>query len=550
MPDNAEYEDSLDWGNLDAEQLKAWENTPNTARLFDSLRGSGYKFEEAMADIVDNSIAAQASIVNITLYVDPATQRTYVSIADNGIGMTKTGIHNALKYGADERADKSSLGKFGLGLKLASTAFCRRLEVISRSQSEGEVWRGILDLDGMEQAKAPVTPVVESDLFGLGLLDEVASLGSGTVIRLLKLDRLKLANYSPKARSYQDAELSKLVQTLKNHFSMVFQRFLDAEFSDVPNVKIYLNGEAIEPWDPFCLPETESPSYRKKIFLDPDDENGPWVELKAYILPRTEDFKDPVLASTSRMFTNYQGFYVYRENRLINTPVWFDGRNRDVHSNIARIDFSFSHEFDTELGLSFRKDEIHPAGEIQKMLNAFAVTVVKFANETYRKGIASSKAAKPDLHAKSNKQISDKKPVLETPTVTGAGGEETVTTNSGETSPGRLRLPKVSGGQLGELVVQETLDYNMLWTPILSKETIAVALSASHPFYRKAYLAHEADSSVIQAIDFLLWSLAQAEINNTTADNSFFEQFKIEVSRNLAKLVDNLPDPTEKDEDN
>ena len=391
MPDNAEYEDSLDWGNLDAEQLKAWENTPNTARLFDSLRGSGYKFEEAMADIVDNSIAAQASIVNITLYVDPATQRTYVSIADNGIGMTKTGLHNALKYGADEREDKSSLGKFGLGLKLASTAFCRRLEVISRSQSEGEVWRGILDLDGMEQAKAPVTPVVEPDLFGLGLLDEVASLGSGTVIRMLKLDRLKLANYSPKARSYQDAELSKLVQTLKSHFSVVFQRFLDPAFSDVQNVKIYLNGEPIEPWDPFCLPETESPSYRKKIYLNPEDENGPWFELKAYILPRLEDFKDRELANKSRMLTNYQGFYVYRENRLINTPVWFDGRNRDVHSNIARIDFSFSHEFDTELGLSFRKDEIHPAGEIQKMLNAFAVTVVKFANETYRKGIASSK---------------------------------------------------------------------------------------------------------------------------------------------------------------
>lgn len=543
-----EYEDSIDWAHLNDAQTAEWENIPDTTRLFDSLRGSGYKFEEAMADIIDNSIAAEATLVNVTVHVDPQTQRTFISIADNGTGMTKSGIHNALKYGAEEREDKSSLGKFGLGLKLASTAFCRRLEVISRSAAEGEVWRGILDLDGMEIARKPVTPVIEPDGYGLELLDEVASYESGTCVRLLKIDRLKLADYSPKAKAHQQAELKKVLDGLRDHLSMVFQRFIDKSFADVPNVQIFLNGDEILPWDPFCLSETSEPKYVQRVYLDSTDEDGPWFDLKAFILPRKEDFSDPAVAKQARLNTNYQGFYVYRENRLINTPTWFDWYNRDVHSNLVRIDFSFSHEFDTPFGLSFRKDEVNPTGEMNKIIREFAAIATKFGTESYRKGIV--KTVKKDLHDKSNKQIKDKKSVLIAPTVTGETGSETVTTNEGETNPKNLRLTKADNAQLGELVVRESLDFNMLWTPVLSNQKIAVALSASHPFYRKAYLANEGNSAVVQAIDYLLWSLAQAEVNNAVLDREVFEQFKIEVSRNLSKLVDDLPDPTEKDDAN
>ena len=39
--------------------------TPNPARLMESLRDTGYTFNTAMADIVDNSIAANATKIKV-----------------------------------------------------------------------------------------------------------------------------------------------------------------------------------------------------------------------------------------------------------------------------------------------------------------------------------------------------------------------------------------------------------------------------------------------------------------------------------------------------
>src|ERR1700688_3040888 len=99
---------------------------PDPARMIEGLRDTGYEFNTAIADIIDNSIAANAMIVDITIKMD-LRGNVRTSIADNGTGMDRTGLINAMKYGSPKRADPSSLGKFGLGLKTASTAFCRQL---------------------------------------------------------------------------------------------------------------------------------------------------------------------------------------------------------------------------------------------------------------------------------------------------------------------------------------------------------------------------------------------------------------------------------------
>src|SRR5258705_9950981 len=104
---------------------------PDPRRLMEGLRDTGYQFNTAIADIVDNSIAAEATVVELRLEMD-YKGNVRVAIADNGIGMNQTGLLNAMKYGSDRRPNPASLGKFGLGLKTASTAFCRRLSLISR----------------------------------------------------------------------------------------------------------------------------------------------------------------------------------------------------------------------------------------------------------------------------------------------------------------------------------------------------------------------------------------------------------------------------------
>src|SRR5438045_3827071 len=92
---------------------------PDAARTIEGLRDTGYDPLTALADIVDNSIAAEATrvVIRVSLAMDGELE---VSVADNGYGMTRDELLNAMKYGSSMRVNKASLGKFGLGLKTAS----------------------------------------------------------------------------------------------------------------------------------------------------------------------------------------------------------------------------------------------------------------------------------------------------------------------------------------------------------------------------------------------------------------------------------------------
>src|SRR5579864_1740798 len=126
---------------------------PDPSRLIEGLRDTGYDFNTALADIIDNSIDANATKVRIWMRMDIDGEVT-MSVADNGHGMDEAALLNAMTYGAKSKKDKSSLGKFGLGLKTASTAFCRRLSVITRAGKTAPVLKATWDLDHVEKEKA------------------------------------------------------------------------------------------------------------------------------------------------------------------------------------------------------------------------------------------------------------------------------------------------------------------------------------------------------------------------------------------------------------
>ena len=219
-------------------------------RVMEGLRDTGYDFNTAVADIIDNSIAADAQNVNILLQMDPAGE-IFVYIADDGCGMNFDELKNAMKYGSAKRSNKASLGKFGLGLKTASTAFCRCLSVISRGSDMVErkvQW----DLDyiaatGQWNLKQPEISSDETDY-----LNETIQDGTGTLVVWEKIDRL-LNDYRTKTAAKN--ALKKVEQSLEFHIAMVYQRFLDKDDDRAANIMIMLNGHEIKPWDPFCLKE-------------------------------------------------------------------------------------------------------------------------------------------------------------------------------------------------------------------------------------------------------------------------------------------------------
>lgn len=126
--------------------MKYHDMPPFAPVLMESTRAMGYSLEAAIADIIDNCIAASANSVWVKF--SPYDTIQYVSILDNGSGMTKNEIDDAMRYGSQSSLsirDENDLGRFGLGLKTASLSQCRCLTVITKQDDVIEARRWDLD---------------------------------------------------------------------------------------------------------------------------------------------------------------------------------------------------------------------------------------------------------------------------------------------------------------------------------------------------------------------------------------------------------------------
>ena len=78
---------------------KKIENTPSPDVLMNSMRSIGYTFKTALADIIDNSISANASNVYIDSPINDSS--LFITILDDGYGMERADLLNEMKYGSD-----------------------------------------------------------------------------------------------------------------------------------------------------------------------------------------------------------------------------------------------------------------------------------------------------------------------------------------------------------------------------------------------------------------------------------------------------------------
>lgn len=230
---------------------------PAARRLVRSLRDMGYDFVQAVADLVDNSIAAEAKHIDITIRYDG--NDSWVRIADDGRGMNAKTITEAMRYGADARDYESDdLGKFGLGLKTASMSQCRRLTVASRIDPDTKrIEARQFDLDHIESAN-------RWEIFILGPADRSAILvdpllqHTGAVVLWEKLDRV--LDYRDPWGERARKGLLALTQRVEEHLAMVFHRFITGDARKLgtrsKKVSITLNGAPIEAWDPFARSES------------------------------------------------------------------------------------------------------------------------------------------------------------------------------------------------------------------------------------------------------------------------------------------------------
>src|SRR5262249_210164 len=212
-------------------------------------------------------------------------------IYDDGTGMTEPELLNAMRYRAKARPTNASLGKFGLGLKTASTAFCRRLVVTSRGKPNDPLITAVWDLDHIRDSNKWQITIGASSEKETKLFDEILAGKKGTLVLWDKVDRV-MKSYKDPAGGPAKKAFEKVIEGasgLRQHLAMVYQRLVDGEDTRGANIELTLNGTAVEARDPFSTGESKSEGD-ESIPVEMPDGGVARFRIRAFILPRKEEF--------------------------------------------------------------------------------------------------------------------------------------------------------------------------------------------------------------------------------------------------------------------
>lgn len=323
------------------------------------MRDIGYSLEAAIADIIDNSITATASRVEIWFEFD--IPEPVLGIVDNGKGMNREELIDAMRHGSlhpRSQREADDLGRFGLGLKTASFSQCRELTVISRKNGEysGTVW----DLDVVSEHDEWILGILdEAEIRELPYADKLTS--DGTLVLWRKLDRLCDGEM---AHANQDALFEKM-EAVDKHLSLVFHRFLAAEIRQ-KKLEILINGHQVEPFDPFCLKNKATQLLQEEIVRI----DAHTITIQPYILPHHSKLspKEHDYYRNRSEFVSNQGVYIYRNNRLIAWGNWFRLVPKGETTKLARVRIDFPNALDEYWTIDIKKSSARPPRQVKDKL--------------------------------------------------------------------------------------------------------------------------------------------------------------------------------------
>ncbi|WP_225438360.1 ATP-binding protein [Candidatus Frankia nodulisporulans] len=321
---------------------RTYEVTPSAARLTRSLRDVGYDFPSAIADLVDNSISADAGHIQVIIEFDGTDSR--VLIADDGVGMSENALVEALRFGSRRSYQDSDLGRYGLGLKTASLSQGRSVTVVTRrSASADRVFVRELDLDLVEELDEWLV-VAPRRSPGIDRAQELLGDAPGTVVLWRALDRV-LPERRPDG-GWARRRLDSYARRTAEHLAVVFHRFIEG-LPDGRRVTISVNGEKVEPWNPFAPDEEHRHELPAQRFDVTSGDHSGTVRLRRFVLPARPQFSSPEefeRLSGPLNWNRQQGLYVYRADRLVQWGGWAGIRGIDEHLKLARacLDFDTS----------------------------------------------------------------------------------------------------------------------------------------------------------------------------------------------------------------
>lgn len=501
-------------------------NDPNAGRLVESLRYLGYGNYEAIADLVDNAIDAEAR--HIKIRVQQRNNQPYISIADRGTGMVRDVLDQAMRLGSLTTRDlNSDLGKFGMGLVTASLSIAKKCHVITRTD-EG-CWSSAWDVDEIVAKNAflkhldTATPDEIRDLE-----QEIGEGNSGTILILTKCDNLGNSN------------MSAFASTLRNHLGRIHRYFIDA------GCQIMINDQVVAAVDPLQLSDSGTETVVDEVFQIRVSEDGQEkqenVRARIVLVP-----ENPASELEVGRSMKAQGFYVMRNQREIMNAATLNFFTKHNDFNRMRGEVFFPGTLDRLVGVEFTKRQVNLE---QSLYDQLANTLVPTCRtikrrEATKKRIETSEVQQ-QLHNQSAKAIAEKDKLLIKPKAViekrqprknpGNG-------HSGKAEPERdrknLTRTQALETRLNCEIREERMGPNgQIYECDMEGRRLVLRYNVEHPFYQRFIVDNINDGRLVTAADFLIYSMATAELRMLDdGELDAVNNFKAVMSGNLRTLL-------------
>lgn len=325
------------------EDRKTFNINPGTG-MIDVIGHSGYTFDFAIADLIDNCISANAN--KIILHFNPDPNHPFIYIIDDGDGMTIDELKNAAIIGykdINEIRNVDDLGRFSTGLKSATKSFCNKITVASKKYNSKV---NAIEIDFDHITKSKKWEAYEINNFALNKKIEE----KGT---LVLCENFNFNNDFLFGNAFYDK-----LDNLQISLSHIFSKFLLEK-----KIQILIEIEGSKPieiigWNPFSLPENES---TKVVYHDEFEYKNEKIKIKAYILPTFSNLSpNDQKYMAGKGLLEQEGFYVYRNNRLIQEGGWLSlpDVGMDDKSKYARIEVNIPSALDKEFQINFSKNTL------------------------------------------------------------------------------------------------------------------------------------------------------------------------------------------------
>jgi hypothetical protein len=369
------------------------ESIPDPENLIKSIAEQGYSLETSLADLIDNSISANAS--EIEILIDTNSEPFILFIADNGNGMTEDKLKSNMQFPSsspENIRNTNDLGRFGLGLKTASFSQTRCFTVISRKKGESGYNARTWDVEYLkEKKKWNIIINTQNEIDNLlsiyrklskSFLNEFSNYNPNTIVIWQGL--YKFENYLES--SNKSLALKKeLTEVTSEYLSLVFHRFLENKKKPL---KIRINNNLIKPFNPF--PDSEESGLRK-LELNQTLFQTDKLKIEGYILPSrslVESKGNSQWTMQNKSLMDMEGLYIYRLDRIILYGGWNGIIKKSPRLQLARLKVNIGNSVDHYFHLNVAKSSIVIPYELRiAFLRYISDLKTEAEKEYYNKGL-------------------------------------------------------------------------------------------------------------------------------------------------------------------